>query len=116
MADPQGLLFGDHEPDAAAQPAAPERPLSVGELTARLKMLVESGFARIEVEGQVSGFRPHSSGHLYFTLKDDRSQIRAVMFRTDARGKEGNKAHAGQAFAADRDDGRGQKPYRPPDG
>jgi exodeoxyribonuclease VII large subunit len=85
MADPQGLLFGDHEPDAAAQPAAPERPLSVGELTARLKMLVESGFARIEVEGQVSGFRPHSSGHLYFTLKDDRSQIRAVMFRTDAR-------------------------------
>src|SRR5688572_26183018 len=86
MADPQGLLFGDHEPhEATSQPKAPEGPLSVGELTARLKSLVEAGFARVEVEGQVSGYRPHSSGHLYFTSKDDRSQIRAVMFRTDAR-------------------------------
>ena len=85
MADPQGLLFGDHEPDAPVPPPAPEGPLSVGELTARLKSLVEAGFSRVDVEGQVSGFRPHSSGHLYFTLKDERSQIRAVMFRTDAR-------------------------------
>ena len=87
MADPQGLLFDDHEPEPAQQsPAAvPEGPLSVFELTARLKALVEMGFARVEVEGQVSGHRPHSSGHLYFTLKDERSQIRAVMFRSDAR-------------------------------
>ncbi len=85
MPDPQGLLFGDHEPDDGVQPAAPEGPLSVGDLTARLKALVEGGFSRVEVEGQVSGHRPHSSGHLYFTLKDERSQIRAVMFRTDAR-------------------------------
>lgn len=85
MADPQGLLFDDHEPEPAAAPALPEGPLSVGDLTARLKALVEAGFSRVEVEGQVSGFRPHSSGHLYFTLKDERSQIRAVMFRTDAR-------------------------------
>jgi len=59
--------------------------MSVGDLTLRLKAMVESGFSKVEVEGQVSGFRPHSSGHLYFTLKDERSQIRAVMFRTDAR-------------------------------
>jgi exodeoxyribonuclease VII large subunit len=85
MENPQRFLFGDDEPDAAAQPQPPEGPLSVGDLTARLKSLVEAGFARVEVEGQVSGFRPHSSGHLYFTLKDERSQIRAVMFRTDAR-------------------------------
>ena len=85
MADPQGFLFDDYGPDELAQPEAPQGPLSVGDLTARLKALVESGFARVEVEGQVSGFRPHSSGHLYFTLKDERSQIRAVMFRTDAR-------------------------------
>jgi exodeoxyribonuclease VII large subunit len=84
MDDPQGLLFGDHEPEAA-QAEAPSGPLSVGDLTARLKTLVEAGFSRVEVEGQVSGYRPHSSGHLYFTLKDERSQIRAVMFRTDAR-------------------------------
>lgn len=86
MADPQRRLFGDDEAEAAtAPPAAPEGPLSVGELTTRLKALVEAGFSRVEVEGQVSGFRPHASGHLYFTLKDERSQIRAVMFRTDAR-------------------------------
>lgn len=84
MADPQGLLFDDHEPEPASA-QLPEGPLSVGDLTARLKELVEAGFSRVEVEGQVSGFRPHSSGHLYFTLKDERSQIRAVMFRTDAR-------------------------------
>ena len=60
MADPQGLPFGDYEPDAATQPVAPEGPLSVGDLTARLKSLVEAGFARVEVEGQVSGYRPHS--------------------------------------------------------
>ena len=85
MADPQGLLFDDREPDPAPRPVVPEGPLSVFELNARLKALLESGFARVEVEGQVSGFKPHSSGHLYFTLKDERSQIRAVMFRSDAR-------------------------------
>ena len=93
MADPQGFLFDDSEPEAVAPQEAPAQPptqttqgpLSVADLTARLKSLVEAGFSRVEVEGQVSGYRPHSSGHLYFTLKDERSQIRAVMFRTDAR-------------------------------
>lgn len=85
MADAQGLPFDDPEPDVVSPPPAPEGPISVGELTTRLKALVEGGFSRVEVEGQVSGFRPHSSGHLYFSLKDERSQIRAVMFRTDAR-------------------------------
>ncbi len=86
MAKLQGLPFGfDDDPPADAPPPPPEPPLSVAALTARLKSLVESGFSRVEVEGQVSGHRPHASGHLYFSLKDDRSQIRAVMFRTDAR-------------------------------
>lgn len=87
MADPQGFLFDDQEPGPAEPPAppAPAGPMTVADLNARLKGLVEAGFSRVEVEGQVSGFRPHSSGHLYFTLKDERSQIRAVMFRTDAR-------------------------------
>jgi exodeoxyribonuclease VII large subunit len=87
MADWIGLPFDDDEPQemAAAPDAAPAGPLSVGDLTARLKELVESGFSKVEVEGQVTGHRPHSSGHLYFTLKDERSQIRAVMFRSDAR-------------------------------
>lgn len=89
MAEWQGLPFGDDEPEvievAVTPPAVPEGPLSVGDLTARLKTLVESGFSRVEVEGQVTGHRAQASGHLYFTLKDERSQIRAVMFRSDAR-------------------------------
>lgn len=85
MADWQGLPFDD-EPELAVEPIAPPPgPLTVGALTAQIKSLMETGFGRVEVEGQVSGFRPHSSGHLYFTLKDERSQIRAVMFRSDAR-------------------------------
>jgi exodeoxyribonuclease VII large subunit len=62
-----------------------ERPLSVRELTAELKGLVEQAFGSTMVEGEISNCRPWSSGHLYFTLKDDFAQIRAVMFRADVR-------------------------------
>ena len=59
--------------------------LTVSELTARLKDLVERGFGVLSVEGEISNCRQWSSGHLYFTLKDDYAQLRAVMFRTAAR-------------------------------
>jgi exodeoxyribonuclease VII large subunit len=91
MAEWQGLPFDDDPSDEPVAPAAPpvppepKGPLTVGELTARLKTLVETGIGSVEVEGQVSNHRPHPSGHLYFTLKDERAQIRAVMFRSDAR-------------------------------
>jgi hypothetical protein len=91
MAEWQGLPFDDDPSDEPVAPAAPPEPpepkgpLTVGELTARLKTLVETGIGAVEVEGQVSNHRPHPSGHLYFTLKDERAQIRAVMFRSDAR-------------------------------
>ena len=60
-------------------------PLSVSELTAGLKELVERAFSRVFVEGEVSNCKQWSSGHVYFTLKDDRAQIRAVVFRMTAR-------------------------------
>jgi exodeoxyribonuclease VII large subunit len=60
-------------------------PWSVSELTARLKSLVEGTFAGVTVEGEISNCRQWSSGHVYFTLKDDFAQLRAVMFRTTAR-------------------------------
>lgn len=91
MAERVGLPFDEvPEPRGTEVPEfrgseVPEVPLTVSELTAHLKALVEEGFGRIEVEGQVSNHRPHPSGHLYFTLKDSSSQIRAVMFRSDAR-------------------------------
>src|SRR5579859_2293230 len=59
--------------------------LSVSELTQRVKGLFEKNFAEVWVEGEVSNFRPASSGHLYFTLKDAGAQIRAVCFRNQAR-------------------------------
>ena len=74
-----GLPFDDE------QPPARRAALSVSELTARLKALIESGFGALAVEGEVSNCRQWSSGHIYFTLKDDYAQIRAVMFRTQAR-------------------------------
>ena len=67
------------------QPASPPPPLSVSEVTARLKACVESRFGLVHVEGEISNCRPWSSGHVYFTLKDDFAQLRAVVFRTTAR-------------------------------
>jgi exodeoxyribonuclease VII large subunit len=63
----------------------PSPPLSVSELTARLKAVVEGAFERVTVEGEVSNCRRWSSGHIYFTLKDEAAQLRAVVFRLTAR-------------------------------
>ena len=68
------------------QPAPqPRRILSVSELTARLKAQIETSFGDVWVEGEVSNLRIPPSGHLYFSLKDRQSQIRAVLFRTGGR-------------------------------
>lgn len=57
---------------------------SVTSLTSLIKEMLESSLANITLEGEISGYRPNSSGHLYFTLKDENSQISAVMFRGKA--------------------------------
>ncbi len=62
----------------------PPHVFSVAEITREIKILLEEGFAQISVQGEISNVTRHSSGHLYFTLKDDRAQIRCVMWRTDA--------------------------------
>jgi exodeoxyribonuclease VII large subunit len=67
------------------EPASPPRPVSVSELSARLKSTVERTFTGLAVEGEISNCRQWSSGHVYFTLKDDYAQIRAVVFRMTAR-------------------------------
>lgn len=56
-------------------------PLSVSELTAQLRELVEGCFPSIWVAGELSNFTRAASGHWYFTLKDAGAQLRAVMFR-----------------------------------
>jgi len=60
--------------------------VSVSELTRYIKRLFDTdGMLRgLFVRGEVSNFKRHSSGHLYFTLKDEHSSIRCVMFRSNA--------------------------------
>ena len=67
----------------AAPSLWPNRPpvLSVTDLATRIQDTLEADFDEVWVAGEVSGLRAPSSGHLYFTLKDERSQLRAVMFR-----------------------------------
>ena len=55
--------------------------LSVGELNAEVNLLLTRGFPLLWVEGEISNLVRPSSGHLYFTLKDSKSQIRSAMFR-----------------------------------
>ena len=54
---------------------------SVSQITSYIKELLESAFTTITVEGEISNWRPSSSGHVYFTLKDNTSQLKAVMFK-----------------------------------
>src|SRR5258708_2042916 len=61
------------------------RALSVSELTARVKTLVEGQFSDVWVEGEISNFRRHTSGHWYFTLKDDAAMLRCASFRMQNR-------------------------------
>lgn len=55
--------------------------LTVSELTGMVRSLLEIEIGDVWVEGEVSNFRRQSSGHLYFTLKDEHSQLACVMFR-----------------------------------
>src|SRR5215210_4769740 len=61
------------------------RPLTVSELTAQVRAAVQTRFASVWVEGEVSNFRAHSSGHRYFTIKDESAQLRATCFRNTNR-------------------------------
>jgi exodeoxyribonuclease VII large subunit len=61
------------------------RIYSVSELSLEIRDLFESRFPDVWVTGEVSNFRAAGSGHLYFTLKDDSAQLRAVCFRNQAR-------------------------------
>ncbi|PLX78677.1 MAG: exodeoxyribonuclease VII large subunit [Desulfuromonas sp.] len=59
----------------------PPEHMTVSQLVELIRELVEDNFVTVSVEGEVSNLARPSSGHWYFTLKDSRSQLRAVMFR-----------------------------------
>ena len=58
------------------------KPLTVSQLTTSIRTALESRFAAVWVEGEISNFKDHSSGHWYFTLKDENAQLRAKCFRS----------------------------------
>ena len=83
------LPFEEPEPEPMVEPPPPPRAaasddavLTVSGLTAVLRGAIESQFARVWVEGELSNCRAWNTGHLYFTLKDAGAQIRGVMFRS----------------------------------
>ena len=69
---------------------------SVSQITDLIKDILENSFRGIKIEGEISNWRPSAAGHIYFTLKDNNAQIKAVMFRGAAsklnfRPKDGDK-------------------------
>ncbi len=64
-----------------SEPARSVRAISVSELNRQVRGLLESSFLLINVEGEISNFVRPSSGHWYFTLKDEQAQVRCAMFR-----------------------------------
>ena len=79
------LPFEEPEPPVPApQPKVPtpRRILTVSELTARIRALLEDRFIEVWVEGELSNCRVWNTGHMYFTLKDASAQIKGIMFRS----------------------------------
>ncbi len=60
--------------------------LTVSQLNRRIRLLLESQYPGLWVEGEISNFKKHSSGHIYFTLKDENAQISAAFFSQHQRG------------------------------
>ena len=70
----------------STEPPAPplshdEKVYSVSALNSLIKGLLEETFPEVFVRGEISNFTAHSSGHFYFSLKDESSQVQAVMFK-----------------------------------
>ena len=62
----------------------PDKVYTVSQITQLVKLEIENAFPQLWVEGEVSNLHRHQSGHVYFTLKDEKSQLRAVLFKSDA--------------------------------
>ena len=62
------------------------RAWTVSELTGKIRDLLAKNFTDITVQGEISNCREAQSGHIYFTLKDDRAQVRCVFFKQQQRG------------------------------
>jgi exodeoxyribonuclease VII large subunit len=84
MTDLFSLPFDEERRPQAASPPR-RRVVTVSELTAAIREVLETGFGDVWVDGEMSNCRLWNTGHLYFTLKDGSAQIKAVMFRSAVR-------------------------------
>lgn len=74
------------EPEREPEPRRRERRvLTVSDLTAHIRGVLEDAYSDVWVEAEISNCRLWNTGHMYFTLKDPGAQIKAVMFRSDVR-------------------------------
>ncbi len=64
------------------EPGSADRPLTVGELAARVTALLEQNIGRVSVIGEISNLRIPRSGHAYFVLKDEAAAINAICFKS----------------------------------
>jgi exodeoxyribonuclease VII large subunit len=64
--------------------STPETAVPVSEVNAAVRHLLEQSFAPLWIRGEITNWRPHRSGHRWFSLRDDASQLQAVMWRSDA--------------------------------
>ena len=80
MSGPPSLPFGT----PAGRPHARE-VVTVTELTSRIRGVLESTQGEVLVDGEIANSRRWKTGHLYFTLRDERAQLKAVMFRSAVR-------------------------------
>ena len=78
-------MFKANQPMQSAEALGRANIYTVSELNANIKSLIEEKFPFVWIFGEISNFRIPASGHFYFTLKDDASQISSVMFRGQQR-------------------------------
>lgn len=73
------------DPVMTAVPGStPETAVPVAEVNAAVRQLLEQSFAPLWIRGEIANWKPHRSGHRWFSLRDDAAQIQAVMWRSDA--------------------------------
>ena len=73
----QSELFETHEENS--------KIWKISQINSAIRKVLEKNFSQVWVKGEISNLRAHSSGHYYFQLKDSKAQIKAVLFRGDAK-------------------------------
>ena len=82
MSTPTGDLFSTPSPRPQAPGPTEQRDIyTPGRLNREARMLIERGFPALWLEGEISNYSRPSSGHWYFSLKDEQAQLRCAMFR-----------------------------------